>query len=360
MEDTRDDLRGMILAAGFGTRLQNLGLKLPKPLLPICGVPLIRYGLAQMAHAGIRQVIINLHHQGEAIRRELGDGSDMGMELSYSVEEEQILGTGGGIKKARQFFGDRTFVVMNGKIVSDLDLREAVRFHREKGVKATMVVHPVADPRSWGAVEVGTDRLIRKVAGFERPDLRDGEQLEPYVFTGIQILEPGFLDAVPDGPACIVRTAYRDYLRNGADLGGYVGSGYWQDHSTPSRYLAGNLNLLGGTAKLWRGLSPSTGVDPGAKIHPEAEIRPPVRICVGASVGPGARVGPFAVVGRDCRVAAGSALERAVIWDGCEVAGEIGACVVTPWSEVRVDLEDEGAKCGPQLATGARSGPTPR
>ena len=137
----------MVLAAGYGTRLEKLGLRRPKPLLPVCGVELARFALAQMAAGSIRRVVINLHHKGSLVRKALGDGSDLGMALTYSLEEGQILGTGGGIRKVRWFFGDNTFVVMNGKIVSDLDLRraleqgEAAHLHRQRMERVTAAQH---------------------------------------------------------------------------------------------------------------------------------------------------------------------------------------------------------------------------
>lgn len=348
----------MILAAGFGTRLQELGLNRPKPLLPVCGVKLIRFALAQLAAAGIRQVVINLHHQAPLIREALGDGAELGMELSYSIEEGRILGTGGGIRKVRDFFGDSTFVVMNGKIVSDLDLGSALKFHLERSAAATMVLHPEPDPYAWGAVEVNEEGFIRRLAGFEGPGAdEESESLMPYVFTGIHVLQPEFLNGVGDGPQCIVRTAYRDHLKGaGAGSGirpvaGYVASGYWQDHSTPARYLKGNFNLLDRTVPLWpgQGLPELNGVDPSARLSPDVELRPPVRICAGAQIGAKAAVGPHVVVGSGARIADGVRLSRCVVWENADVEAGCDSVVVTPGGSVAVDLSDDGARIGPPI-----------
>src|SRR5262245_59970287 len=139
-------MNAMLLAAGRSTRLGELGLALPKPLLPTCGYPAIRYGLHACARAGIDRVVVNLFHHGDMIRAALGDG------VVYSVEDE-LLGTGGGIAKARPLFEPGPVLIMNAKVVADVDLRAFVS-SAPADAEATMLLRDDPDPRRWGAIGV--------------------------------------------------------------------------------------------------------------------------------------------------------------------------------------------------------------
>jgi len=133
----------MILAAGFGTRLGALTSQRPKPMLPIAGAPLVRWNVLWLRHQGVREIVINLHHLGEQIEAELGDGSALGVDIQYSYERDQILGTGGGLRKVRSQLdrGDGLpILVLNGKILFELSLGELLATHRRVGSEATMVL----------------------------------------------------------------------------------------------------------------------------------------------------------------------------------------------------------------------------
>jgi mannose-1-phosphate guanylyltransferase len=184
--------RAMILAAGFGTRLGSLSDERPKPLLPVADVPLVRWALALLAGHGIRDVIVNVHHRGELLEAELGD------EVAWS-RETKILGTGGGIRHALPFFRGETFVVVNGKILLDVDLGEVLARHRASGAQATLVVRPDPEARRWGAIDAPPE------GGRIRGLLGDGD----FMFTGVHVIEPSLLERVPDDGRehCIVKTA---------------------------------------------------------------------------------------------------------------------------------------------------------
>ncbi|MGZ3440519.1 MAG: nucleotidyltransferase family protein, partial [Polyangia bacterium] len=157
--------RALILAAGFGTRLGALSDERPKPLLPVCDIPLIRYAVALLRGAGIDEIAVNLHHHGELIRAELGD------RFHYS-EEPTILGTGGGIAKLADWLtsgGRDSFVVVNGKIVSDIDIAAALRHHDATNASATMLVREVPDAQKWGAIDVGDDGRVTGIIGQGAP-----------------------------------------------------------------------------------------------------------------------------------------------------------------------------------------------
>ena len=310
-------MRAMILAAGYGTRLGTISDERPKVLLPMCDRPLIRYALALVRAAGIREVVINLHHKGELVEAEVGDGQSAGVHVAWS-REPRILGTGGGIKHAAPLLGDGTFVVVNGKVVIDLDLREVVAAHRRRGALATMVVRPDPEAARWGAIDVGEDGRVRTILGAGG-----------YMFTGVHVLEPELLARVPDGEQCIIRTAYQGALRDGAPIHAFVHEGYFAEHSTPARYLEGNVALLEG-AKVAALPGSLTGVDATAVVAPDAAIRPPVRIGPRATIGAGAVLGPDVVIGHDAEVAPGAILRECVVWDGARAEGTLRRVIVTP------------------------------
>ncbi len=352
MTDGADPV-GMVLAAGFGTRLGPLGDERPKALLPVCNRPLYHYAFELLSSASIRRVVVNTHNMAELVEETISS-DPAGMEVLFSREEPEILGTGGGVKAASRFFDNRPVVVVNAKLVTDLDLMDVVEAHRRSGALATMVVRPDPDARAWGAVEVDGSGMVRGIAGMRDPSAPS--DLDPFMFTGIAVLEPEFLAVLPDGPSCIVRQGYHAHLRAGRSIGAFVHRGYWHEHSTPSRYLRGNFNLLEGKGPVYRaeGKGPVAHLSSDAIVGQGVEFVEPYLVGAGARIEDGARVGPHVVLGQGARVAAKSRVARAVVWDGAEVTGHLDGAVVTGRQVVDVDLADEGAKTGPALGSKAK------
>lgn len=312
--------RAMILAAGFGTRLGELTKLRPKPMLPICGAPLVRWAVLWLRHYGVCEIVINLHHMGEQIRDELGDGSSLGVSIAYSPEEV-ILGTGGGLREARPLLDDGSgapIVVLNGKVLHELDLDQLMAVHREREAEATMVLRR-DEEGVWGG-SLGADasgRLVR-LLGEMAPGV-ESDSVPDLMFTGIHVLEPRFLDRVPrEGEQCIIRTAYVDAFREGK-VGAMVTDRYWWEHSTPERYIAGVCNVLDGKVELPFAEGMLRGVDPSASVAADASIQGPVWVGPQARIESGARVGPYVQLGAGARVGAGVELERTVVWGGVEV-----------------------------------------
>ena len=307
----------MILAAGLGSRLGTLSDERPKPMLPVADVPLVRWALDLLRGAEIRDVVVNLHHRAEIIERELGD------EVRYSREAE-ILGTGGGIRRALPFLDDGgPFVVANGKIVADIDVAAVLRAHRAAGAMATLVVRRDPDAARWGAIDAPAE------GGRIRGMLGAGN----FMFTGVQVLEPSLIARFPDdGQArCIVRQGYLPWIAEGVPIHAYVHDGYFMEHSTPERYLAGNINVLRGA------MGPGhSGIDASARVSPSARIIPPVLIGAGAEIDARAEIGPDTVVGRGARVDAGIRVMRAVVWPDTRVAEDALDAIVTPRQRITV------------------------
>jgi len=326
-------VRAMILAAGFGTRLGALTQQRPKPMLPICGSPLVRWSARWLAHHGVSDVAVNLHHLGEQIEAELGDGAGLGARIHYSPEQGMILGTGGGLRQARDLIdgGDGApVVVVNGKILVDFDLTGLLDAHRRSGAEATMVLRPDPNATTWGSLQLDDDgRVVRLLQGIPDADPDATPTSEPLMFTGIHVFEPRFLDRIPpQGEQCIVRTAYRQLFHEGRGLHGVVTHGYWWEHSTPQRYLQGVANVLDGQAQLPHAEHRLRGVSEDASVDPTAQLVGPVWVGPGVRIGRGARVGPHVQLGAGVRVEPGAQLERVIAWEDAVLAGSLRDTVV--------------------------------
>jgi NDP-sugar pyrophosphorylase family protein len=319
----------MILAAGRSTRLGPLGMALPKPLVPICGYPAITFALALCRQAGLHDIVINLHHLSDMIGSRLGDGSGFGVGLRYSYEEE-LLGTGGGVRKARPMFRSEPVLIVNGKIAADIDLRGVVEAHRQapKGTVATMVLREDPHPELWAPVEIDKEGDVRSIRG-QQPARKGRSALLPRMFTGVHVVESALLDRLPDGVSDMIGDAYVPALLAGERIGSLTMKGYFAEHSTPERYLAGNLDLLANPNLIPYAPGPLTGVDPGAQIDGSARIVGPVRVAAGAVVEAGALVGPGTVICGGARVAAGAEVVRCVVWPGVVAQGKLTGTVLT-------------------------------
>jgi NDP-sugar pyrophosphorylase family protein len=239
-------VKAMVLAAGLGTRLRPLTEKTPKALLLVDGRPLIFYALKLLQKHGVRDVVINLHHLGELIQRELGDGSKFGLQIHYSWEPK-ILGTGGGIKKASRFFEGEGFLVLNSDVLVDLDLKALVRAHKRKKSLATMVVREREADSGFTPVWLGrSDRIV----GIG-PEPSRTASVRSLMYTGVQYLDPGFLGFLPDDrEACLIRDGYQPAIARGGRICGYVYEGYWNDLGTLERYRRAEEDLRSGRARL--------------------------------------------------------------------------------------------------------------
>jgi NDP-sugar pyrophosphorylase family protein len=328
----------MLLAAGRSTRLGALGLAAPKPLVPVCGYPAIRFGLHAAARAGARRAVVNVFHRGDMVQTVLGErvvsGAGTAIDIAYSVETE-LLGTGGGLAKARPLFASGPLLVMNAKVVADLDLPGLLTAHERGGAVATMLLRDDPEPRRWGAIGVDATGRVVSILDVRSPRAPEGPVTER-MFTGVHVVAAALLDRLQPVVSDVIRDAYIPALLAGETIGAVTHAGYFAEHSTPERYLAGNLALLREPALLRDPPGPLVGVDPAAAIDGRARVLAPCRIEAGAVVEGNATVGPFAVVGAGARVVGGVRVERAVVWPGAAVTTDAVDAVVTPTGTVAV------------------------
>lgn len=239
-------MKAMILAAGLGTRLRPLTETLPKALLPVGGRPLIHYHLLLLKRFGISDVFINLHHYGEKIVREIGNGSRFGLKVIYS-EEPVILGTGGGVKRLCSELSAAPFIVLNADILIDIDLDDLVEFHDRKKGAATLVLREDPEADRYGPVDMDDQNRIRDILG--QCDGNTG-RLRRFMFTGAHLLEPKVLEFIPSDRFYSITDAYIAMVDGGERLYGYQTRGYWTDIGVPERYRDADQAMKEGRIEL--------------------------------------------------------------------------------------------------------------
>lgn len=287
-----------MLAAGFGTRLQPLTLDRPKPLVPVCGIPLLSYALALCARHGLDPVLVNAHHLHEQLERWTGTHEGVRVEV---VVEPEILGTGGGLEAVRDRLDER-IAVLNGDVLHDVDLQSLIAAVPDGGGALVLRPHP-ADADRYGHVSADSTDTIVKMRDFAATD-PVGEVRHDTHFTGIHALHRDLLDDADAGFSDILRTAHKRRIGRRV-IKGFRYDGPWLDIGDPRAYLDTNLAVLAGRIPLAldpfercaRGsVEQRVWIGPGAEVHPEATL-------VDAVIGSGAKIGPVRV-------------ERSVVWDG--------------------------------------------
>jgi mannose-1-phosphate guanylyltransferase len=262
--------------------------------------------------------VLSCSYLVDEVRRTMGDGRDHGVRLRYAVETEP-LGTAGGVRNAVDLVGGLV-VVLNGDILADVDLTAMLRFHAERGSRATLYLTRVSDPTLYGLVELGPDGSIK--AFVEKPD--PGRVTTDTINAGAYALDRAVVTAIPTGRAVsIERETFPGLLRDGVPFFGWVSDTYWLDIGSPAKYRQGQLDLLAG--KVATDVRPvGSGADrrfiaPGVTIAPGATVTAPCVIGAGSKLEPGSRVGPNAVLGSNCAIGPGARIEGAILWDKVNV-----------------------------------------
>jgi mannose-1-phosphate guanylyltransferase len=347
-------VRAIALVGGEGTRLRPLTYTTPKQLLPVVEVPMVERVLANLAASGVDEVVLSMAYRPDAFRAAYPEGSAAGVQLTYAIEPEP-LDTAGAIRfAALEAAIDETFVVVNGDVLTDIDVAALVGFHRARGADATIQLTCVDDPSRYGVVP--TDADGRVVAFVEKP--RRGEIPSNQVNAGTYVLEPSVLERIAPGRRVSVERDTFPALAAEGRVYASASPAYWLDTGTPEAYLRANTDLLDGTrpgppapgarqggAGVWtlgrpelRGdVGPSSLVGDGAVVEAGAVVRASV-------VGSGCVIEPGAVVSDSvllpgCRVAAGASVSRSILGRRV-VVGAAG--VVGSLSVVGDDVEIRG------------------
>src|SRR5215210_5502879 len=345
-------MQAVILVGGEGTRLRPLTSTVPKTVVPLVDRPLIVYMLEWLRRHGVDDVIMSCGFLATSVRNVLGDGSQLGLRLRF-VEEPEPRGTAGALKYAEDLLAER-FLMLNGDVLTDMDLTAQVAQHEATGAVGTLALVPVADPSAYGLVRIHEDNAVK---GFlEKPS---ADQIDTNLISaGAYVLERSVLDMIePDKNVSIEREIWPRLVGHG--LFGFAAEAYWLDIGTPERYLQGTFDILEGNVKtaVTERLGPGY-VDVAEHVQADGRIVPPAIVERGCRVEAGAHVGSLVVLGEGVTVGAGSTIERAVVLNGTEIGPHctLRDCIVA--AGVRIgegSTVSGGAVIGEGVTIGARN-----
>ncbi|QPJ66513.1 MAG: NDP-sugar synthase [Candidatus Nitrohelix vancouverensis] len=323
-------MKAMILAAGFGKRLQPLTDLIPKPMMPVLNRPLLTHTLDILRAAGIHEAVVNLHHLPQTVVDYFESSRQDDIRLNFLVEEK-IMGTGGGIKAAQKFLDDgEPFVVINSDNLSDVSLNDAIQFHRQQKALLTLVVRRFGPDESYRRIEIDAKGRIVHFLDTEPPG-QAALPLTRVMFTGIQIVDPVLFDFIPENTFCgTTEDIYPKLIEQGLNVSGYLHEGYWIDAGTRDAYLQTNFDALDG--KLPSSQRDATQAESSVLIGKECRIAPDCEI------------GPHVVLGDGCIVESGVRISRSVCWDGVHLKKncQIENCILTSNAEAAEGLQLQG------------------
>ncbi len=349
-------LKAVVMAGGEGTRLRPLTSNQPKPMVSVAGRPCMEHVITLVRDHGIGRIVATLAYMPQIIRGYFGEGSHLGVELDYSVEEVPA-GTAGSVKLCEHYL-DEAFLVVSGDAVTDVDLSAVIAFHRRKGALATLALKRVANPLEFGVVITDQDGRIERF--LEKPSW--GEVFSDTINTGIYVLEPEVLEHIGDDqPYDFSKDIFPRLLEAGAPIYGYVADGYWQDIGNIVQYQEANRDALDGRVKLdIPGLRLREGiyVGEGSLAENLERIKGPAVIGNYCSIDPSAQIGSFTVLGNNVIVKEFCETEYCVV-DANSYLGprtQVRGAVIGKGCEIRAHaVVSEGAVIGEECSIGSQS-----
>src|SRR6266496_3664749 len=326
------------MAGGEGTRLRPMTANQPKPLLPVVNRPIMEHVLRLLKRHGFDETVVTVQFLAALVRNYFGDGEESGMSLQYATEE-MPLGTAGSVRNAEDALRDEPFLVISGDALTDMDLTELVRFHKDKGALVTVALVRVPNPLEFGIVIAQEDGQIQRF--LEKPTW--GQVFSDTVNTGLYVMEPEVLAEVPPGETVDWSAdVFPRLLKRGAPLYGYISDSYWEDVGTHESYLKAQADVLAGRVQTDIAgfeVSPGVWVAPGAEVDADAVLTGP--LCIGdyAKIEAGAHLREYTVIGSNVYVGQGVTLRGCVIGKNTDVmrlarieeAAVVGdECVIEP------------------------------
>lgn len=321
-------MQALILAGGKGTRLRPLTVYTPKPIVPVLNRPFLLYQIEILRRAGVREIILSLNYQPDKIQQLLGDGSDYGVHLRY-VTEPLPLGTAGAYKFAASEIRETT-VVLNGDVLTDLDISAVIEAHKERRAEASIVLTAVENPSAYGLVETDAEKKVLRFR--EKPKPEELASLTTRnINAGIYVLEPSVLDLIPEGENhSFEYNLFPELLNRKKNFFAYVmKKNYWRDIGTPESYLAAHMDFLTGKIEGFelpeksKKFDSATAaiVDEKSIIGEDCVIKPNARV-INSVLGAGVHIEEKAVVENSIiwahtRVSSSSQIKNAVIGRSC-------------------------------------------
>ncbi len=318
--------KAVIMAGGFGTRLRPITSNLPKPMVPMLNVPMMEHIVNLLKKHDIGNVVSLLYYQPEKITGYFGSGSAFGISMDY-MQAQADFGTAGAVRYAAEKLGER-FIIISGDVLTDFDLTAALRFHEERGAKATIVLTKAQNPLQFGIVMTAEDGRITRF--LEKPSW--GEVFSDTINTGIYILEPEVLDLIPyEKEFDFSKDLFPLMLREGMPLFGFVAEGYWADIGNLNQYQEAHNDALAGkvNAVIKGELRGDAHIAASATVHPTARLEGKVLIGDNVEIGAHAEL-RNSVIGSGVQIGPGARLAGSVIWDRVSIGScaELTDCVV--------------------------------
>ncbi|HYB92841.1 MAG TPA: sugar phosphate nucleotidyltransferase, partial [archaeon] len=327
-------MKAVIMAGGEGTRLRPLTTTRPKPMVPVVNRPILEHVINLLKENGIDEVVITLQYIPEAVKNYFSDGSQLGMKITYSVEEKP-LGTAGSVKKVEKNFKD-IFLVISGDIITDIKLKDAVKFHKKHGAAATIVLTRVLNPIEYGIVITDNDGKIEKF--LEKPSW--GEVFSDTINAGIYILEPEVLKYIkPDEPFDFGKQLFPLLLKEKEPLYGYVAEGYWCDIGNPQQYAEANRDALSGKLRVkipGKQIGDKVWIGEKTALEKGVEISGPVLIGDNCRIRTGARISE-SIIGNNTTVDTNTSVKRSVVWHNNFISSsaDLAGCIICERCEVK-------------------------
>ncbi|OGC11902.1 hypothetical protein A3K48_05380 [candidate division WOR-1 bacterium RIFOXYA12_FULL_52_29] len=329
-------MKAVIIAGGYGTRLRPLTYNTPKPIVPVANRPFVIHQIELLRRHGIKEVVLNLHYLMGSIQEILDDGKKLGVKIHYSIEKYP-LGTAGAVKNAEEFFDDEALVVVNGDILTDIDLTEMIALHKKKKAKVTLSLTKVEDPTSYGLIIA--DHEGRVTHFVEKPSWEKLSLYAPHGATdrinaGFYIIDPAVFRGIAKGVEhSFERQLFPSLLESGEPVFAYFSDRFWIDIGKPAQYRQAHEAILRSEVEikiLGSKVGPNIWLGEGTKIDKTARISGPVLIGDRTSVGQETKINGHSILGHDVKVGAEALLERAIVWHGCQIGNHVAlsGCIV--------------------------------
>jgi mannose-1-phosphate guanylyltransferase len=344
-------VQAVILVGGEGTRLRPLTSRLPKPIVQLVDRPFIVYMLEWLRGHGVEDVVMSCGFRATQVRDVLGDGSALGIRLRF-VEEREPRGTAGALKVAQDLLDER-FLVLNGDVLTDIDLTAQIAQHEHTGARGTLALVAVDDPTAYGLVRLDDDGAVSEFVEKPRPDEVDTNMIS----AGAYVLEREILDLVPaERNVSIEREVWPMLVGDG--LYGFESHAYWLDIGTPERYLQGTFDIIEGNVSTAVGDRLGAGyLGVAEDVDVAGRIVPPAVIERGCRIGAGAHVGSLVVLGENVVVGEDTTVERSVVLAGSEIGAGcvIHDSIIAPGVQIGASCRVSDATIGEGVRIGAEN-----
>ena len=349
-------MKAVVMAGGFGTRIQPLTHSRPKPMLPIMNKPMMEHTMMMLKKLGIEEFIVLLYFKPEVIKDYFGNGSDFGIKITYVVPDDDY-GTAGAVKLAQEYIGDDNFIIVSGDLVTDFDFTKLFDFHKKKNSKFSIGLTSVENPLQFGVVIANEDNVIEKF--LEKPSW--GEVFSDTINTGIYIIESEILDYIPYKENFdFAKDLFPLLMQKGIDLMGCNLEGYWRDVGNPESYREVYEDILNNRVKFEiDGIK--TKYPDGVlyssveyKLDPSVEIIGTVVLDEGVVLSKGVKLNNV-VIGRNVVIGENSKIRNSIFWEEIEIGKNAKFDNTLVCNNNKID-KNVTAKAGLALAQGCDVG----